>query len=383
MTKPSLEPIGCIAGGQVFSPEGFEVRDLPMKNGRIAAEPISGDAGMTLHAEGCWVIPGLIDVHTHGCMGHDLCDADSAGLAAMGAYEASRGITAFCPTTMTFAEDRLTRVMAVVADFAGGPAEAEVVGINMEGPYISPAKVGAQNPAFVRPCDVAEFARLQEAAGGRIKIVDIAPETPGALQAIAALAPAVRVSVAHTCADYACAAAAFDAGASQVTHLFNAMPGLHHREPGPIAAAAERPWVTPELICDGVHVHPAMVRLAFALFGADRVIMISDSMRACGLVDGTYDLGGQEVQVRGSRATLVDGTLAGSVTDLMGCLKTAATQMDIPLADAVRAASTNPARALGLEGQRGTLDPGAVADAVVLDGDLNVVHVVLRGRLLL
>jgi N-acetylglucosamine-6-phosphate deacetylase len=193
----------------------------------------------------------------------------------------------------------------------------------------------------------------------------------------------VRVSVAHTCASYEEAAAAFEAGARHVTHLFNAMPGLHHRAPGPVAAAAEQPWVTPELICDGIHVHPAMGRLAFSLFGTNRMLFVSDSMRACGLADGTYDLGGQQVCVRGPLATLADGTIAGSVTDLMGCLRWAVREANIPLVDAVRAASTNPARALGLAGQRGTLTPGTVADAVVLDKEtLEVKHVVLRGRLL-
>ena len=383
MTSLSPEPVSSIAGGLVFDGTGFTPRDVLIHEDRIVGQEEHPGTGEVLDATGCWVIPGLIDLHTHGCMGHDLCDGDPEGLAVMAAHEARRGVTALCPTTMTFPEDRLTAVMANAAAFVAAPHMADLVGVNMEGPYISPRKVGAQNPAFVRPCDVDEFARLQAAAQGCIKIVDIAPETPGALDAIAALAGQVRVSVAHTCADYDCAAAAFDAGASQVTHLFNAMPGLHHREPGPIAAAAERSWVMPELICDGVHVHPAMVRLAFALFGADRIVMISDSMRACGLADGTYDLGGQEVQVCGSRATLADGTLAGSVTDLMGCLRVAVTQMGIPLADAVRAASANPARALGLEGQRGTLAVGALADAVVLDEALIVRHVVVRGRRLL
>lgn len=381
-SSESLGAVSCVVGGSVFDGQGFRHAEVAMDGDRIVPSDAAAENGVVLDARDCWVIPGLIDVHTHGCMGHDLCDAELSGLAAIAAYEASRGVTALCPTTMTFPEDRLAAVMAQAATFSAGSTEAAVVGINMEGPYIAPDRVGAQNPAYVRPCDLAEFERLQAAARGLIRIVDIAPETPGALECIGKLAPSVRVSVAHTSASYEQAAAAFDAGASQVTHLFNAMPGLHHRQPGPIAAAAERPWVMPELICDGIHVHPAMVRLAFALFGADRLMLISDSMRACGLSDGTYDLGGQQVTVRGSRATLADGTLAGSVTDLMGCVRVAVQEVGIPLADAVRAAAVNPARALGMEGSRGTLAPGAVADVVVLDSDLAVRHVVLRGRLL-
>ena len=167
-----------------------------------------------------------------------------------------------------------------------------------------------------------------------------------------------------------------------MTHLYNAMPGLHHRKPGPIAAAWEAPDATVELICDGVHIHPAMVRLTFGLFGSERICLISDSMRATGLADGTYDLGGQEVNVRGNVATLADGTIAGSVTDLAACVRHAVREMGVPLEDAVRAATLTPAQALGIDAERGSIAPGKIADLVVLDQDLNVKHVILRGKLL-
>ena len=192
----------------------------------------------------------------------------------------------------------------------------------------------------------------------------------------------VRVSVAHTCTGYDDACAAFDAGARHMTHLFNAMPALHHREPGPIAAGAERNDVTAEIIADGVHIHPAMVRLAFALFGDDRMILISDSLRACGLGDGEYELGGQQFFVKGNRATIANGSLAGSVSDVMACMRTAVRTMGIPLTSAVKAATVNPARALGLDGKLGAIAPGYQADAVVLDRDLNIKHVVLRGKVI-
>lgn len=402
-----------IANGLTFDGEGFSPRDVFIEGGRFATEAFAREAGGeggedVLDASGCYVIPGLIDVHFHGAMGHDFCDADAAGVAAIARYEASRGVTSICPTTMTLPEERLAPIMASIAAHAtvqraaaasraaeaeGASAsepsddsarrEAAILGINMEGPFISPGKVGAQNPGYVRGASVEEFSRLQGRAGGLIKIVDVAPEEPGNIDFIRAVAHDVRVSVAHTCADYETACAAFDAGAAHLTHLYNAMPGLHHRKPGPIAAAVEHPSVTPELIADGVHVRPAMVRLAFQLFGDDRVILISDSLRACGLGDGEYELGGQQFTVRGNRATIANGSLAGSVSDVMRCLRTAVLEMGIPLASAVKAASANPARALGLAGERGTLSAGAIADAVLLDKrTLEVRRVILRGRAL-
>ncbi len=385
--RQTLPQVGLIAGGLVFDGDRFAAADVAVAGDRIAAvgqDAAAPGGGQAVDAAGCYVIPGLVDIHFHGCRGADLCDGTPEALATIASYEASRGVTAVCPASMTCPFEKLAQAFGAAAAFAGSEADgmAALVGVNMEGPYISPDKVGAQNPAYVRGASVEEFDRLQEAAGGLIRIVDVAPEEEGNLAFIGQVAGRVRVSVAHTCADYACAAEAFGRGARHVTHLFNAMPGLHHRKPGPIAAAAERPDVTVELIADGIHIHPAMVRLAFALFGRDRVCLVSDTMRACGLEDGTYDLGGQDVAVRGPRATLADGTIAGSVTDLMGCLATAAGTMGVPLEDAVRAATLNPARAVGIDGERGSLEPGKVADAVVLGPDLQVRHVVVRGKLL-
>lgn len=414
-----LSDVKRIEGGLVFTGERFHAADVVIGGDRFSAVVASSDGALmaardpaVLDATGCYVIPGLVDIHFHGCRGADLCDGTEESLRTIAAYEAARGVTAICPASMTFPFETLAQAFGAAAAFAGGEADgmAALVGINMEGPYISPEKVGAQNPAFVRGASVEEFDRLQEIAGGLIRLVDVAPEEPGNLEFIGQIAGAAaenggtaggepgdaaaarggatttggrpRVSIAHTCADYACAAEAFERGARHMTHLFNAMPGLHHRKPGPIAAAAERDDVTVELICDGIHVHPAMARLAFDLFGRNRVCLISDTMRACGLDDGTYDLGGQDVTVRGPRATLADGTLAGSVSDLMRCLVCAVQEMEIPLEDAVRAATINPARAIGIDAERGSIARGKIADAVVLGPDLEVRRVVVRGKLL-
>lgn len=368
-----------IVNGTVFADGMFEQREVHAVDGRFAETGGEAD-GVVVEAQGCYVIPGLVDVHFHGCVGHDFCDATAEAYEAIARYEASRGVTAICPATMTYPEEKLAGIMDAARAFETPADGADLVGINMEGPFISPDKIGAQNPAYLHRADPAMFARLQERAGGLVKIVDIAPEEPGGMEFIDAVGESVRVSIAHTCADYDAASEAFDHGARHLTHCYNAMPGLHHRKPGPIAAAWECPEATVELICDGVHVHPAMARLTFALFGADRICLISDSMRACGLEDGTYDLGGQDVTVRGNVATLADGTIAGSVTDLAACVRHAVREMDVPLEDAVLAATLTPARAIGIDGERGSIEVGKIADLVVLDEDLNVKHVVLRGE---
>ena len=395
-----LSQVARIEGGVVIGSRadgGFGdlgIADVTVEGGRFGsvASPFAGVAtgadgeraaeGEVVDARGGYVIPGLLDLHFHGAVGEDFSDGSADGLHAIAAYEAGRGVTTICPASMTLPEDVLTTAFANAAAFRPEAGEAELVGINMEGPYISPDKVGAQNPAYVRPASVEEFDRLQGAANGLVKLVDVAPEQPGNLDFIAAVHDRVRVSLAHMCADYDTARAAFAAGARHVTHLYNAMPGLHHRQPGPIAAAEEFPGVTAEIIADGVHVRPVMVRLAFEMFGCERMILISDSLRACGLGEGTFTLGGQEFTVHGAEARIANGSLAGSVSDLMACMTNAVRTMGLPLADAVRAASLNPARALGVDGDYGTVAAGKVANAVVLNDDLTVRHVVLRGRLL-
>jgi N-acetylglucosamine-6-phosphate deacetylase len=249
----------------------------------------------------------------------------------------------------------------------------------MEGPFISAARKGAQAEEHIRNCDVALFRTLQEESGGLIKLVDLAPEEPGAMSFIETLKDEVVLSLAHTVADYDTAMEAFARGASHVTHLYNAMPPLNHRNPGVVGAARDTQNCRVELICDGIHLHPSIVRATFAMFGADRIILISDSMRATGLSDGQYTLGGQAVSVCGSRATLADGTIAGSVTNLMSCLQTAVRDMGIPLTDAVSCATINPAKELGIYDSCGSITPGKVADLVLLDEELQVRAVFLEG----
>ena len=368
-----------ITGGQVFDlHEGFVRRDVCF-DGRLLSS--SSADGKTYDASGCYVIPGLTDLHFHGCMGKDFSDADPEGLEIMAKYELSQGVTQICPAGMTLLEEQLTKVCQVAAAHrdANKPG-AELCGINLEGPFLSTAKKGAQKADWIHAPDVDMFRRLMAASKGLVKLVSIAPEEPGAMEFIEAVEGEVTVSIAHTTADYDTAMEAFRLGARQVTHLFNAMPPFSHRAPGVVGAALDTPICNVELICDGVHIHPSVVRATFKMFGPKRVILVSDTMRAAGMPDGDYTLGGQPVKVKGKYATLADGTLAGSVTNLMNCMRTAVS-FGIPLEDAVWEAAVNPARAIGIFSRMGSLEPGKRANVVVLDQNLELKDVFFRGEL--
>lgn len=404
---------GAGTGGELFTNarifqgnRGFREGSLLVKGGRIAKvilrEPggkgamdkaaadkaaksgLSGkDAGIrTTDLHGAYVIPGLVDIHTHGNSGCDFSDADPEGLPVMGRYLASHGITSFAPTSMTLPYGQLEEAFAAAAEYAGSRPEdcARLAGIHMEGPYLSEKKKGAQNGDFLRLPDAPGFYRLQEAAKGLIRIVDIAPELEGAVSFICEVSGSCRVSLAHTDASYEEAAAAFDAGAAHLTHLFNAMPPIHHREPGVIGAASERQSVTAELICDGFHIHPAVVRMAFKLFPG-RLCLISDSMRCCGMPEGEYELGGQQVFVKDRQARLRDGTLAGAALNLYDDMVNAI-RFGIPAEDAVLAATLLPAREVLIDKETGSLEEGKLADFLVCDGEWNLKRVYLGGYLL-
>lgn len=357
-----------IIGGQVFDlKDGFVERDVCTDGALISS--VSGDE-QVLSADGCYVIPGLVDVHFHGCIGEDFSDATPEGLQRIADYELSQGVTYICPAGMTLPEEQLVKICEnAAAHRRKNTGGAELVGVHLEGPFLSMAKKGAQNADYLHAPDIAMLRRLQASAEGCVRLVTAAPEEAGALEFIrAAVEAGIAVSVGHTVADYDTAKAAFAAGADHVTHLYNGMPPMHHRAPGVIGAAFDSPGVMAELICDGVHIHGAMVRLAFRLFGAERMILISDSLRAAGMPDGRYPFGGQEIEVHGNRATIAGHpeTLAGSVTSLMGCLRQAAA-FGIPFADAVRAASYNPAKSIRIDDRAGSLEEGKEASIVLLD----------------
>lgn len=368
----------------------------------------SGDE--IIDGEGGYLLPGMIDLHFHGCMGDDFSDGNMEALRNIARYERSIGVTAISPATMTLPVEELKRVLSVAAQFRRDQADvkrrlaeksdatispeeldlangADLVGVNMEGPFISPVKRGAQDEHNIIPRSSEVFGEFQKAAEGLVRFIAIAPEEESDesieqfIAHVRRIDPSISISLAHTNSDYEHAMRAFNAGADHAVHLFNAMPPFLHRAPGVIGAIADSPQVMAEIICDNVHVQPAAVRGAFRMLGHDRMILISDSMRATGMPDGQYTLGGLDVIKKGKHATTVrDGALAGSVTSLPDCVRTVVREMDIPLETAIACATINPARSLGIDREYGSISAGKKADMVIWNKDLELQAVIKDGR---
>ena len=364
----------------VFDGSDFVRGGFTVEEGRFARvfEGESGEPGLDL--EGACVIPGLVDVHNHGNSGADFSDGDLEGLKTMGKYLAANGVTSFAPASMTLPYEVLAAAFATAVEYREERPEkgARLMGIQMEGPFFSEKKKGAQNGEYLRDPDFEAFKKLYEGCRGLIRIADVAPELPGAAEFAEKASKLCTVSVAHTDADYEQADAVFRSGARHLTHLFNAMPPIHHRKPGVIGAASERECVVAELICDGIHVHPSTVRAAFKLFPG-RICLVSDALRCCGMPDGEYELGGQQVFLKDNIARLADGTIAGSASNLYKCMLNAI-DFGIPAATAINSATIIPARELGCDGEIGSIEEGKLADFVVCDGQLSPKAVYIGGE---
>lgn len=330
-----------------------------------------------IDAEGAYAIPGLIDTHIHGAIQHDFCDKDVQGLIAIASYLKNHGITAFCPTSMTLDKDLLKQIFETANQTLPDDC-AEIVGIHMEGPFISKEKKGAQNDTFLRLPSIEMFHELSEACGHRIKVITLAPEVDGCDEFIQAVHKETNISIGHTNATYETASKAFSLGANRVTHLYNAMPAFTHRKPGVVGAAFDHKSAYVELIADGIHVHPSVIRSTFAMFGEDRVVLISDAMMATGMGNGEYELGGQKVFMKDQKATLKDGTIAGSATNLMDCVRTCV-KNGIPLEIAVKAATKNAAKSIGIFDEMGSIDVNKKANIVLLDKNLEIQTVIMNG----
>lgn len=363
----------------------FKKCDVRVQDGLIVqvAEEIKVNDNIeeVLDIDGKYLVPGFVDVHTHGCMGYDTCDGDLSGYDVMSKFYLSRGVTSFLFTTMTFSEEILFDIVTKLRSYIDGKKYpgATPRGIYLEGPFISPQKKGAQSERYICAPSIDMFDRLQSISDGKIKVVLVAPEIGGGLDFIRSVSKTgVAVTVGHTATDYATACEAYDSGACDTTHIFNGMPAYHHREPGVIGAAFEKSRFV-EMICDGVHVHPSVIRNTFNQVSADRMILISDSVQAAGMPDGKYTLGGQEIELKDGKALLSDGTIAGSAGNLFMCVKNCIS-FGIRPEDAIKAATINPTKLIGLDDRIGSISSGKEADFVVLDRDFGIEKVFIAGE---
>ncbi|MGN1195557.1 MAG: N-acetylglucosamine-6-phosphate deacetylase [Acutalibacteraceae bacterium] len=329
--------------------------------------------------QGLLALPGFIDIHTHGGSGADACDMKEEALETLSRHYARHGVTSFCPTTMTLPVAQLKKIFESIESFKGKEPAAYIQGINMEGPYVSKNKCGAQNPDYIALPDAEEFLGLTNVS--KVSLVDVAPEADGAFEFAEKISPHCVCSIAHTDADYETAKKAIKHGFSHVTHFYNAMSGLSHRAPGVVGAVFEDDKVTAELICDGFHLSPAAVRIAFKVLGADRCVAISDSLSSADFPDGEYMLGGQKVIVKDGHAHLENGTIAGSTANLFEEFRNLLS-FGIDFKTALKACSENPAKVIGVFDKCGSLEVGKNADIILVDNELNLKHVFVRGKMI-
>ncbi len=364
--------------------ENFQLcrKDLLIEGDRIAAVGVGlpEEGQEVLDASGLTAVPGFVDIHIHGCDGEDASNGTTEAIRTMARFLLKKGVTSFCPTTMTLPEDRIARSLQAARECMENPEEgARVLGVHLEGPYIALSKKGAQKGEYVRKADFEEFKRLYDGCGGIIRMIVIAPETEGADAFIREASRLCTVSIAHTDADYDQAKHGFDMGITHATHLYNAMSGFSHRAPGVVGAVFDDERVCAEIICDGFHIHPAVLRTTFRQLGK-RITVVSDSMSAAGLEDGEYELGGQPVYVKDSKACLKDGTIAGSTTNLYQEMKNLVS-WGVPFEQVIHSLTLAPAKCVRADNLVGSLATGKLADVVLLDSELNLVKVIQNGKI--
>ncbi|HEX6509023.1 MAG TPA: N-acetylglucosamine-6-phosphate deacetylase [Chloroflexota bacterium] len=362
-----------VEGGQVVVEDGL-IQEIVTDGPHRQPTDDYGDA---------YILPGLIDLHVHGIAGADIMDGTKEAVDRMARRFAAHGVTGFLATTVTQSLDATRQAIAGILASMDEPQEgqARILGIHLEGPFLNPEFKGMQNEAYLLPPDEGIARDLLGQAGGRVVRVSLAPEMPGADRLIRLLRnEGIEVSIAHTGATYEQVLAAVQLGATHVTHCFNAMTGLHHRKPGVAGGAMLSDDLYAELIADGIHVHPAVMRLLIRVKGRERVMLVTDSMSAADMLDGRYEFGGHEVTVRDGVARLADGTLASSTLTMEAAVRNLVRLCQIPLVDAVYMASTTPADAMGLGRHKGKLIAGYDADLAILDAALQPVATWVEGR---
>jgi N-acetylglucosamine-6-phosphate deacetylase len=375
-------------GGTLITPyETLPYHDLVIENGLIDSMYPAGQGQYApgevtlIDAKGLWVIPGLIDLHVHGSAGSDTMDATPDAIRTMADFFARHGVTSYLPTTLTAPPEAIDAAIQNVISMAQPQAGAQHLGLHLEGPFIGSEYRGAQPQEWLRSPDQKEYESWFEM--GSIRLIALAPELPGTIELIErGVRKGIRFSVGHSSASYEQVILAADHGLSQATHTFNGMTGLHHREPGAAGAVLADDRIYAEIIVDGIHLHPAVVKVVVRAKGIDRTILVTDAIRATGLEDGDYDLGGhQKVQVRDGIARTSRGSLAGSTLAMDAALRNVIRFTGLSVNDALRMATTTPAEALGLSSRKGTIKPGADADLVLVDPDMNVRATIVNGAL--
>ncbi len=373
-----------LVNGTVVTPEGLlENGDVLIEDGRIreVGKNLRHEADERIDVTGRYVLPGFIDMHIHGAAGADVMDATPKAIRTMADVLPKEGTTSFLATSMTQAPEAISAAMRNLAGFGTQPGQADLLGIHLEGPFVSPKRAGAQPLQYICPPDAEQFDRWQQESGGKIRMVTLAPEEPDGMAFIRKLAlENVIASLGHTDASVAQMEEAAEAGAKQATHLYNQMSPFHHREPGAIGGALLTDALSAEIIADFIHSHPKSVELAYRMKGPDRLILITDAMRAKGLEPGEYELGGQPVHVTETDARLENGALAGSILKMDQAVKNIAELLGLGLVEVAKISSGNAARQLGIS-QKGAIAAGKDADLVILDDHWNVVRTICGGKI--
>lgn len=370
-----LTPTGTLPGGWVA------VRDGRIEAIGPASSPPPADLSGHLAVDGAWLLPGFLDVHGHGAVGYDTMDADPSALEAIAGHQARHGVTGFLPTTWTASHPATLAALETVAGLQGRALQgASVLGAHMEGPYLNPRRCGAQDQRDIRPADPDEVAAYL--ATGVVRLISLAPEIPENLALVHTCREAgVTASIGHSDATFEQVRTAVAAGVRHATHTGNAMRPLHHREPGTVGGVLDHAQVRAEVIADGIHVHPALLRLVHAIKGSDGMLLVTDAIGATGLPEGPFPIGGRTVEVRDGAVRLPDGALAGSVLTMDRALRTLVAATGLGLEQLWPTVSRTPARTIGLDGRKGSLVPGADGDLVVLDDDLEVLATIVGGRI--
>ena len=376
-----------ISGGIILTPDQtlrnhhLVIEDQIIKSLTAGGVSARGKDERLIDAHGLWVIPGLIDIHVHGSYGHDTMDATPEALHEMARFFASRGVTSFLPTTISTASEAITAAIDNISTTEQPPDGAHVLGVHLEGPYLNMEFKGAQPPEHIRNPDPKEY--LSWLANSKVRLITVAPEIEGAISLIDhGVSQGIQFAVGHSGASYEEMLIAANHGLRQATHTFNGMLGIHHRRPGTAGAVLTDDRVYAQVIADGVHLHPAIVKLLVRSKTTARTIMITDAMRAAGLADGEYDLGGHVIMVKDGVARIESGSLAGSTLTMDMALRNMIRFTGLSLSEALPMATSVPAEAMGIKGQKGVLAPGADADVVILDANLNVWLTIIAGQVI-